>query len=686
MTAPLASRPRAPVVGAAFVLLLLLFAAFWPVVVGRRSFFHSDLYYEHLPVWAASQRALRSGEFPTWIEGEYCGHPPLFHQEAPLFYPPMVPLLLTGAPVHRLADLFTLFHIGLAGFTAFLLVRELTGRPLVALFGGVAWMLSARMVQSVLWSNAVAVSSLVPLLLFGLCRIANGRRRSGVLWAAASGGLALLAARPHVLLSAAPLVVAVAAALLWTGARRGRMLADFGLAAVLALALGAPSVLPTALLLPETARSSGLPANAPDFQPLGHGRELDMVFLPVAGRMRWPESAAYAGVLAYLLFLAAIPLGMRRDERLPRAVFAACALGGTAGLILAFGGAGPYRYLAELPLIRGFRIPERFLFSWSLAIAIGSALGLSWLARGPRRRLVAAVCLAGLAGDLVWQARRTAPTAEADLYEVEPAVVGRLRARLGDDALGFPRRYYSVADTIHPVYYDDDAARRVMIRDFEPGKWALALRFGLESAGGYGPTLARTEEFLAALNPQGARMAGVGAIVASVERSPGEPTTQARRLRIEDFAALPRAILVPEAIVVPANAAVGVALGPGIDPQRTAVLEEGEPLPADPAWRDSEASVALVSRRPERIALDVRLPAEGVLVLFDTYEKGWHATVDGAAADVLRADAAFRGLRLPSGRHRVEFAYSARGLREGLLLGAAGLLATILVAMRLRPV
>src|SRR4030095_15847149 len=95
-----------------------------------------DLYYEHLPVWAATQKALASGQSPFWLDGEYCGPPPLFHQGGPLFYPPTIPLLRTGAPVHRLADLFSLFHYGLAGLAAFLLVRELTGRADAGFFGG----------------------------------------------------------------------------------------------------------------------------------------------------------------------------------------------------------------------------------------------------------------------------------------------------------------------------------------------------------------------------------------------------------------------------------------------------------------------------------------------------------------------------------------------------------------------
>ena len=63
-------RRRTETLTAAAALLALLIAAFGPVVLGRRSFFHLDLFYEHLPVWAATQKALTTGASPFWSAGE----------------------------------------------------------------------------------------------------------------------------------------------------------------------------------------------------------------------------------------------------------------------------------------------------------------------------------------------------------------------------------------------------------------------------------------------------------------------------------------------------------------------------------------------------------------------------------------------------------------------------------------
>jgi Bacterial membrane protein YfhO len=668
---------------AALLFLVLVFAAFWPVVVAERTFFHMDLYYEHLPVWDAVQKALRSSQSPFWLDGEYAGQPLLFHQEAPVLYPPTVPLLLTGVPVQRLADLFTLGHLWLAGFAVYLLVRALTGAFVPAAFGGTAWMLSARMLQTTIWPNAVAGSALVPLVLLAFVRIARGQRRSGIVLGGLAGGLALLAARPHVLLATAPLLLAFAIATVLHAPSRRRGALDLGLMAVLALAIGAPSVAPSAFLFPETARRRGLVAGMAeaDVQNLSQGRDLDMVFLPVDGSDRWPESAAYAGILAYALVLSGAYLAARRREPFARAAFRACAWGGVAGLLLAFGSAGPYRLIAGLPVLRSVRVPERFLLSWSLSVAIGSALALAyWLRRARHPGVLAVLCVAGLSADLVWHARRAAPTAQAGVYEIVPSIVSGLRDRLGTDESGFPRRFLSLAASLDPTPYPD-TVRQALLREAGALKGAVGMRFGLDSFGGAGPVLFRTGELLFARSRRALALGGVGAVLLSPPDKDGQPDPFAPP-RVERAEGLPRAFVVPEGLVVGPGDALRAVLSPALDPRRTVVLEEGEPFTA--TWAPEAGSVHLVSRSSGAVAVVARLPAPGVLVLLDAWESGWRASVDGAAAPVLRADVAFRAVRLPAGEHRVEFTYVAPGLREGILLGVVGLLGVVLAALRLR--
>jgi uncharacterized membrane protein YfhO len=78
------------------------------------------------------------------------------------------------------------------------------------------------------------------------------------------------------------------------------------------------------------------------------------------------------------------------------------------------------------------------------------------------------------------------------------------------------------------------------------------------------------------------------------------------------------------------------------------------------------------------------MPGDGVLVVFNSYEKGWRAEVNGNAARVLPADAAFQAIRLPAGEHAVELRYRPRGLFAGISIGVAGLIGLIFAASRIR--
>ncbi|HEX9690207.1 MAG TPA: YfhO family protein [Thermoanaerobaculia bacterium] len=674
-----AERLATVLAGAALALVAAL--AFWPVVSGERSFFQMDLRYEHVPIWHAVQQALRSGESPFWIDGQYCGNPLLFTQEAPPFYPLTAPLLLTGAPAHRASDLFSLFHLWLAGFAAFLLLRGVGSVFPAAVFGGVAWMLSARMVQSAIWPNAVAVAALLPLVLLGIFRIACGQHRSGVIVAAISGGLCFLAARPHVLVGAAPLLLVAGGTAVLFSRRPARAIGDLTLAALLAVALGAPSLFPAAVLYPETSRAGGLARADRDFASFSTAGEVDQVFLPVDGPRRWPEAAAYPGFLVAFLFALGAILSLRRGNSFPHGLFVAAAAGGAIGLLFAFGEKGPLGLIADLPLLRGFRIPARYLTSWSLGLALGSALVLSELLRRSRHpSRIAAVCLVGLTADLVLHARRAAPTAPSAIYSTEPAVVSALRPTLEKDDAGFPRRVWSLAGPALPWFFDDEE-KITIARRFEPLYGAIGMTSGLEMVGGAGPSMERWKSLFQSVSDRPAELASVGALIlpapASGRESPGMPRFVVRR-----FSGLPRAFVVPEAVVVPRSRAKSAALDERLDPRRTVVLEEGNPLAAEPLWASQSGSARLLSRAPGRLKLAASLPGNGVLVVLNTFEKGWKATADGRPRPVVAADAAFQGVRLPRGEHVVELRYRPRGLATGIAAAGIGVLGLVLCAFR----
>ena len=141
---------------------------------------------------------------------------------------------------------------------------------------------------------------------------------------------------------------------------------------------------------------------------------------------------------------------------------------------------------------------------------------------------------------------------------------------------------------------------------------------------------------------------------------------------------LPRAYVVPGARIADGNDAYVALVDPAFDARREVVLATGVPTPADPAFTGGARIAELAA---DRVRLEVELSSPGYAVLVDSYDPGWRATVDGARADVLRANVAFRAVPVPAGRHVVELRYRPPSVSIGLtVMGGAVLLAAALLS------
>jgi hypothetical protein len=136
---------------------------------------------------------------------------------------------------------------------------------------------------------------------------------------------------------------------------------------------------------------------------------------------------------------------------------------------------------------------------------------------------------------------------------------------------------------------------------------------------------------------------------------------------------------VHRAIAAPDHeAAFAATQASDFDPVTTVVVEGGEPLDATPS---SAATIGFEGYRPNEIRLAVDTPADAYLVLSEVWYPGWQATVDGVPTPVLRANYAFRAVRLEPGQHQVQFIFTPRSWRLGLAISGVTLLILILVGL-----
>ena len=104
-----------------------------------------------------------------------------------------------------------------------------------------------------------------------------------------------------------------------------------------------------------------------------------------------------------------------------------------------------------------------------------------------------------------------------------------------------------------------------------------------------------------------------------------------------------------------------------------AVILEGPEI-EEGVGRPDPGAARIVEYESARVVCEVDARTSGYLVLLDSYYPGWRAYLEGKEAEILRANYAFRAVRVPEGKHRVEFVYRPRSFHAGLSLTGFALL------------
>jgi hypothetical protein len=197
--------------------------------------------------------------------------------------------------------------------------------------------------------------------------------------------------------------------------------------------------------------------------------------------------------------------------------------------------------------------------------------------------------------------------------------------------------------------------------------------------------MARVERLLESRSLRVAELGGVAALILR-DRIPGlRPDAAAPPLphgHVYQFEQpLPRVVVVPSVVTADPDRALEVLLSADFDPRREVLLEKDTRWETGNGWGPGDGSLLVRSRSSSTLEIEVVLPGPGHLVVFDAWSPGWTALVDDREVGVLRANYCFRAVPLQGGSHRVKLVFVPPGVREGVLLCAAGLLGLILVLL-----
>jgi hypothetical protein len=704
--------------------VVLLFLLLWPALAGRIPVYW-DLGSFHLPIRSAYAGCLRSGDSFDWLPAMHNGvfitgegeHGP-YHPLHLLLYR-CLPLAAAFA-----LEVFLAFAFLFAGMVLFL--RRHAGTA-GAFLGAIVCTFSANNFSHSFHVNYIAVIAHLPWLLWlqeGLFRdVGRPRwRRAGAI--ALLTGSQLLLGHPQVLsysLLAESLYVLF---MLPSAQCVGTAVAAWTAAKALGAAVGGAQVLATLTFLANSNRSSFDPflGSLPPALLL----QLLVPAILVDHAPGWMLEGAYAGAVPLLLALwYGTGLVRRRPTAGPvvpervgerRLGWYALTLGAVATW-LALGKYGGLYYLQTLlPVVGQFRAPARYLnlLDFALALLAGLALGRLTTHRGRpdtgRQRLLAPWLLTAAAVAAAVAFRIAYPGADGPGLEkrflsgaacfvaaallLTAAVRGRSLAVCGlvlfaawdlyHFSLCHPHWGLSTwKDTLTPAEYlggaslpPGPAGRCFDISWNGTHNLLRGVRIVNGYLGGIEPRKRLDYEQVEALRLSAATWYHERDYLPAPPPLGLEPVGQGW-YRVPQ--PLPRVRLVSRT-VLSSNPKADLAR---LHLESEALVERPLDLEAGPA-----GSAVLVEEQPGRMQIEVEAPGKQLLVVAESHDPGWQATIDGQSIETQRVNADFLGCIVGPGRHTVVLCFAPRCLVWGRAVSLAGLAAALLMAawgLRRRP-
>jgi Bacterial membrane protein YfhO len=179
------------------------------------------------------------------------------------------------------------------------------------------------------------------------------------------------------------------------------------------------------------------------------------------------------------------------------------------------------------------------------------------------------------------------------------------------------------------------------------------------------------------------RMYGLNYVVSRTPTRPGlqEMITGKTGIKIwYNPEAFPRAWTVHQIVVAPNewNGADMVNTWP-FDLRTTALMVRSKPQLDTCGGADK---VNRIDEKPAAVRVDVEMACKGMLVVSDNWYPGWHAYIDGNAAEIWKVNTVVRGVVVGPGKHTVTMSYRPFSVYFGLLCTLLGLGAAVVLQRR----
>ena len=657
----------------------VLFSSHWGIPWDFRTF--------HLSLAGFIAESFRRGEFPLWDPYSYCGMPFYANLQAQVYYPPTILMILIGnltggGHLAYLLQWQVVLHVFLAGVFVYWLLRRLEASRAAALLGATVFQLGGFFASQTQHLGDMDAAAWLPLA--WLAVISLGRQFSWRWLGALSMALALALLAGFPAMSFVVMTSSLLLAVLLFVTRRAPwgVLCSTLLASLWALVLAAAQLLPAAELT-----SLSVARLRSEYLGTGGGIPLPSLISLVApnhfnifdfSKFSAPWNITFLYLYCGISGLALAVFGLLRSKTRYRAPLACMTLLSLPWMLGDQTPVGKALFLSLPGIVRSSIYAEPAMAVFILGVALLAGLGAHRLFSS-RRAWMGAAAVVVVAAELTLVG--SGLPMNAGSLDNEPGF-GDNQFEGNAELLQGIRKLTGTTNPPGRIDTVDDSMN-----------WAVAARFiGVPDANGNDPlALFRTVQvrriftggerwgrYYEVADPD-SNVLSLLNVRFLLSRTPVESEQFTKiaelpgRTVYENRSALPRFFLVGR-IQQAANPEQAIAFlqSQEFDPRSIAVVE-GAVAFSEPARDEPAGTVRVVDYRSPRVVLDVESPQQAFLVTSEAHYPGWRAFLDGVETPIAMTNAAFRGLPVPAGRHRVEMRFEPAILARSAAVSITGL-------------
>ena len=724
-----------------FLLLLAaaLLVAFPEIALGTHTLFYRDFGALGYPGAAFTRNALFHGEFPLWNPESHCGVP--WVAQMGQWYPPSWFIYLLPMPWS--ANFLILAHLWFGGFGMFWLLRRWNIGSFAAAFAAFAFVFNGVSLSCTQWGNYVASLAWLPWVVGS---VIEAWRRGGhwLAFSAVAGAMQVLTATPEITLLTWLFIGALWIGDLFRHQTKSAESAG-RIALVILLAAGITMVqmLPFFDLLAHSQRDSGNAQAAVWSMPAWGWANL---IVPLFHCYPSPQGiwfqrgqdfliSYYLGIGALALAVTGIFSGRRNAVLIAAAIlFCVLAASGTNGFVYA-----PLKKI--LPLIGIARFPVKFMILPAFLLPLLAAFGLDEIRQNmTARRILCIVCgiILILAAALLFFARRfafanddwnTTATNTACRVGLMIVLIAGIFLSLKIQNRNVQIALQIILLAILPLDAFTHSPGIVPVLPasvLEPGIWQATGKPPLDPGTGrimvspdaeqellYSRVTDMKDDFI------GKRLAqwynlnlldGLPKVTGAVTLRPSHFDMLESYLYYTQGGHCGRGLVDflgvawlsspknPTEWIERTNYLPMITIGQkplfAGDADVLQAITANDFSPRDVVFLpESARSIVSVTNQTicavhdahfteNRIEADVETAGPAMVVLSESYYHLWHASVDGKAVPLLRANLAFQAVEVPPGTHHIQWVYRDPYLGFGAMITALSLAACLLISLR----